>query len=224
MATPILIMGESGAGKSASLRNFTKDEISIFNVTNKKLPFKNDLPVINNAGYDTIAKMLAKASKKCYCIDDAGLNMAKENFARALETGYTKHTEMAKHFNDMLEFITSKLPDDIIVFIMMHTESTEDGKVKARTLGKMLDSNLGGGIEALFTIVLRAVKTEEGYKFVTGGEMASTAKAPMGMFPDKMIDNDAKLVDSIVRDYYGMALLTDKNTKTVDKNAKEKSE
>lgn len=221
MATPILIMGESGSGKSASLRNFTKEEISIFNVTNKRLPFKNDLPVINNAGYDIIAKMLAKASKKCYCIDDAGLNMSKENFARALEGGYTKHTEMAKHFNDMLEFITTKLPDDIIVFVMMHTETTDSGKIKARTLGKMLDSNLGGGIEALFTIVLRATKTEDGYKFITGGEMNSTAKAPMGMFTDKIIDNDAKLVDSLVREYYGIAPLTDKNTRVVDKKAKE---
>ena len=209
MGIPVLIMGASGSGKSASLRNFTKEEISVLNVTNKPLPFKNNLPTKNNATYDIIAESLANPNKKAYCIDDAVLNMTKENFSRALETGYTKFTEMAMHFYQMLEFIQTKVPDDVIVYIITHTE-TEDGKIHAKTLGKMLDSSLGGGIESLVTICLRATQTDGGYKFITGGELNSTAKSPMGMFETKEIENDLKIVDTAIREYYNLSPLNSK--------------
>lgn len=204
MGIPVIVMGASGSGKSTSLRNFKKDEISVLNTTTKPLPFRNDLPIKNNADYAVIADALSHATKKAYCIDDAVLNMTKENFGRALETGYTKFTEMAKHFYDMLEFIQTRLADDVIVYLMVHTDTTNDGKIHVKTIGKMLDDSLGGGLESLVTVCLRAVQTEQGYKFVTGGEMNSTAKSPMGMFEEQMIDNDLKLVDTTIREYYNM--------------------
>lgn len=203
MGIPVLIFGKSGAGKSTSLRNFTKEEISVLNVTNKKLPFRNDLPIKNNATYEEIAKALANPSKRAYVIDDAVLNMTKENFARSQEIGYSKFTEMAKHFFDMLEFITTQMSDEVIVYIICHEEE-ENGKVHAKTLGRMLDSNLGGGIESLVTVCLRAMQTENGYKFITGGDINSTAKSPMGLFDSNEIDNDLKFVDAKLREYYAM--------------------
>lgn len=225
MATAVLIMGESGSGKSASLRNFAPNEISVFNVTNKPLPFKQGktkIPKIDNATYADIANALANPSKRAYVIDDAGYLLSFEMFKRANETGYSKFTDMAKNFFDMLDFINTKLPNDIIVYITMHTEDdSEMHRVKVKTIGKMLDQNLK--IEGLFSIVLRAVQTEDGYKFVTRDDMVSTAKSPIGMWEEDMIDNDLKEVDRVIREYYDMKPLVD-NKPTTTKKTETKGE
>ena len=225
MATAVLIMGESGSGKSASLRNFSPNEISVFNVTNKPLPFKQGktkIPKIDNATYADIANALANPNKRAYVIDDAGYLLSFEMFKRANETGYSKFTDMAKNFFDMLDFINTKLPNDIIVYITMHTEDDpEMHRVKVKTIGKMLDQNLK--IEGLFSIVLRAVQTEDGYKFVTRDDMVSTAKSPIGMWEEDMIDNDLKAVDTTIREYYDMKPLVD-NKPTTTKKTETKGE
>lgn len=212
-------MGESGSGKSASLRNFAPNEISVFNVTSKPLPFKQGktkIPKIDNATYTDIANALAKPNKRAYVIDDAGYLLSFEMFKRANETGYGKFTDMAKNFFDMLDFINTQLPSDIIVYITMHTEDdSEMHKVKVKTIGKMLDQNLK--IEGLFSIVLRAVQTEDGYKFVTRDDMVSTAKSPIGMWEEDMIDNDLKAVDTTIREYYDMKPLVDNTPKSSSK-------
>ena len=219
MATAVLIMGESGSGKSASLRNFAPNEISVFNVTSKPLPFKQGktkIPKIDNATYTDIANALANPNKRAYVIDDAGYLLSFEMFKRANETGYSKFTDMAKNFFDMLDFINTKLPNDIIVYITMHTEDdSEMHRVKVKTIGKMLDQNLK--IEGLFSIVLRAVQTEDGYKFVTRDDMVSTAKSPIGMWEEDMIDNDLKAVDTTIREYYDMKPLVDNKATTTKK-------
>lgn len=218
-------MGESGSGKSASLRNFAPNEISVFNVTSKPLPFKQGktkIPKIDNATYTDIANALANPNKRAYVIDDAGYLLSFEMFKRANETGYSKFTDMAKNFFDMLDFINTKLPNDIIVYITMHTEDDpEMHRVKVKTIGKMLDQNLK--IEGLFSIVLRAVQTEDGYKFVTRDDMVSTAKSPIGMWEEDMIDNDLKEVDRTIREYYDMKPLVD-NKPTTTKKTEAKGE
>ena len=225
MATAVLIMGESGSGKSASLRNFAPNEISVFNVTSKPLPFKQGkakIPKIDNATYADIANALANPNKRAYVIDDAGYLLSFEMFKRANETGYSKFTDMAKNFFDMLDFINTKLPNDIIVYITMHTEDdSEMHKTKAKTIGKMIDQNLN--LEGLFTIVLRAMQTEEGYKFITRDDRVSTAKSPMGMFESDKIDNDLKEVDRIIREDYDMKPLVD-NKPTATKKTETKGE
>ena len=225
MATAVLIMGESGSGKSASLRNFAPNEISVFNVTSKPLPFKQGktkIPKIDNATYTDIANALANPNKRAYVIDDAGYLLSFEMFKRANETGYSKFTDMAKNFFDMLDFINTKLPNDIIVYITMHTEyDSEMHKTKAKTIGKMIDQNLN--LEGLFVIVLRAMQTEEGYKFITRDDRVSTAKSPMGMFESDKIDNDLKEVDRIIREYYDMKPLVD-NKPTTTKKTETKGE
>ena len=203
-------MGESGSGKSASLRNFAPNEISVFNVTSKPLPFKQGktkIPKIDNATYTDIANALANPNKRAYVIDDAG---------------YLLSFDMAKNFFDMLDFINTKLPNDIIVYITMHTEDDpEMHKTKAKTIGKMIDQNLN--LEGLFTIVLRAMQTEDGYKFITRDDRVSTAKSPMGMFESDKIDNDLKEVDRIIREYYDMKPLVD-NKPTTTKKTETKGE
>jgi len=218
MAKFVLIMGDSGSGKSTSFRNFKANEVSIFNVTNKDLPYKGKVAKIDNASYDDIAKHLANPTKRAYIIDDAGYLMVFESFARANETGFSKFTDMAKKFVDMLQFIATQVPDDVIVYITMHTEDDpEMHKIKAKTIGKMIDQQLK--LEGLFTIVLRAMQTEDGYKFITRDDNISTAKSPMGMFENDVIDNDLKAVDTIIREYYEMPPLVDEKPKTKTKKS-----
>lgn len=202
MGIPVMILGESASGKSSSLRNFTPEEVGVFNVAGKRLPFRNALPVANNAGYDAIAKGIRKAAKKAYVIDDSQYLLCFEMFDRAKEIGYQKFTDMAQHFYMLIQTILRDTPDDVIVYFLHHTELTADGKRKAKTIGKMLDEKLT--VEGLFTIVLICETDGERHWFTTQSDGTTTAKSPMGMFADREIDNDLKMVDKTIREYYNL--------------------
>lgn len=200
MGIPVLILGESGAGKSASLRNFSPEEVGVFNVAGKPLPFRKRLPTVDNATYASVYKGLNQPTRKAYVIDDSQYLMAFEELDRARETGYTKFTEMALNFSGLVRHIASRLPPDVIVYFLHHIERTDDGRIKAKTVGKMIDSKLT--LEGLFSIVLLCEATQEGHHFVTQSDGYTTAKSPMEMF-ETTIDNDLKMVDTTIRDYYG---------------------
>lgn len=201
MGIPILILGASGSGKSTSLRNFDPDEVGIFNVASKPLPFRKKLKVVNNATYSLITKVLANPQLKKYVIDDSQYLMAFESFDHAKETGYGKFTNMALNFRNLIDYVIKKTPDDVIVYFLHHTELTDDGKLKAKTLGKMLDNQLT--VEGLFSIVLLCQVEGSEHFFITNSDGSNPAKSPMEMF-DMKIDNDLKFVDKTIREYYEM--------------------
>ena len=210
MARIVMLYGESGSGKSASLRNFQPEEISVINITSKELPFKNKIPRIDNAEYEDIAKALMNPNKKCYVVDDCGYLLSQAALRRASEKGFDKWNEIAENFFRMLEFIIKDVPNDIIVYLVFHEEEGESGKIKAKTVGRMIDNTLF--LEGLFTIVIRSVQNERGYRFIVN-EPNSTTKAPIGMFPENEMDNDLKAVDTAIRDYYDMPPLEKFNKK-----------
>lgn len=199
MGVGVLILGESGSGKSTSMRNFRKGEVLVLNVAGKRLPFRGDLDMVNNATYDTIGKALMKQEYRSYVVDDSQYLLAFDMFSRAKETGYGKFTDIAVRFKNMLTYVSQRTPDDCIVYFLHHTETDENGKVKAKTVGKMLDNQLT--VEGLFSVVLMAQSDGTSYRFITQSDGATTAKSPMGMF-DREIDNDLKLVDQTIRDYW----------------------
>lgn len=201
MGIPVLILGESGSGKSCSLRNFEPDEVGIFNVAGKPLPFKKQLKKVNNATYTDIIKSLKLGNLKRYVIDDSQYLMAFEMFDRAKETGYNKFTDVALNFRGIVDHIIKNTPDDVIVYFLHHTETTETGKIKAKTSGKMLDNQLT--LEGLFSIVLLCKTDGQEHYFETQSDGYTTCKSPMDMFETK-IDNDLKAVDTIIREYYGL--------------------
>lgn len=201
MGMIVMVMGKSGSGKTASLRNFEEGEIGIFNVANKPLPFRKKLAQLNRANYETIKKALSKHTMKSYVIDDSQYLMSFEMFSRAKETGYQKFTDIALHFRDLLDYIIMELPEDIIVYFLHHSEETESGGIKAKTVGKMLDNQLT--IEGLYSIVLLAKTDGQRYYFETQSDGNTTAKSPLEMFETREIDNDLKFVDETIRNYYG---------------------
>ncbi|MEL4861508.1 hypothetical protein AAEU42_09710 [Pseudoflavonifractor phocaeensis] len=201
MGIPVLILGESGSGKSASLRSFSPDEVGVFNVASKPLPFRKPLKMVNSATYADIAKGLSAPKLKTYVIDDSQYLLAFEFFDRAQETGYNKFTDIALNFRNLIQFVITKTPPDRIVYFLHHTEKRDDGTLKAKTIGRMLDEKLT--VEGLFSIVLLCRSTKDRHYFVTQSEGYSTAKSPMDMFPPE-IDNDLKAVDDAIRAYYDL--------------------
>lgn len=200
MGIPVLILGESGTGKSASLRNFEPDDVSIFNVAAKPMPFRKKLPIKSTSDYNTICQGIAQSQKKAFVIDDSQYLLCFESFAKAKEIGYGKFTDMALHFYNLVQFVIRQTPPDVIVYFLHHTETDGNtGKVKAKTMGKMLDNQLT--LEGLFSIVLMAYTDGKKHTFITQSDGFTTAKSPMEMFPVE-IDNDLKAVDQAIREYY----------------------
>lgn len=204
MGVAVLILGESGSGKSASMRNFNSEDVRVLNVASKPFPFRNvnKLKKADKATYAMIKGAVSSGQSLSYVIDDAQYLMAFESFEKANETGYTKFTLMAKNYEEMLRYIQEDTSPDTIVYIMQHIDTDENGKVKAKTLGKMLDQQLT--IEGLFTIVLLAKADKKRHYFVTQSDGTNPCKSPMEMFDDIEIDNDLKMVDDTIREYYGL--------------------
>ena len=200
MGIPVLILGDSGSGKSTSLRNFEPSEIGIFNVASKPLPFRKKLPKVDGATYQDIERSLSAPKLKTYVIDDSQYLLAFEFFDRAKETGYNKFTDIALRFRNMIQFIITKTPPDVIVYLLHHTERTDDGHIKAKTIGRMLDEKLT--VEGLFSIVLMAQTDGKEHWFLTQNDGYSPVKTPMEMFTTEKIDNDLKAVDDTIRAYY----------------------
>ena len=200
MGIPVLILGESGSGKSTAMRNFDPNEVGIFNVASKPLPFRKKLPKIDNASYPIIMKSLSAPKLKRYVIDDSQYLLCFELFAKAKETGYNKFTDMALHFYNLIQTVIRETPPDVIVYFLHHIE-TSDGRSKAKTIGKMLDEKLT--LEGLFSIVLICQTDGLKHEFITQSDGTTTAKSPMEMFPPK-IDNDLKAVDETIRKYYDL--------------------
>ena len=200
MGIPVLICGESGSGKSASLRNFEPEEVSIFNVAAKPLPFRKKLPMKSTSDYGAIMDGIKKSQKKSFVIDDSQYLMCFESFARAKDAGFNKFTDFALHFYNLIQFVIKQTPPDVIVYFLHHTETDSNtNKVKAKTMGKMLDNQLT--LEGLFSIVLFCATDGKKHSFITQSDGFTTAKSPMEMFSD-VIDNDLKVVDSTIREYY----------------------
>ena len=194
-------MGPSGSGKTYSLKNFEPNEVSIFSVEKSRLPFQKKLPVMAHATYTEIEKVLSgELAKKSYVIDDSQYLLVNESFDRAKENGFSKWTDIALHFRNLIHFINHNLPDEVIVYFLHHSEEV-DGKIKAKTIGKLLDNQLT--IEGCFDVVLLAQMFDGQHCFITQSDGYTTAKSPEGMFNPR-IPNDLKAVDVAIRNYYGL--------------------
>lgn len=221
MGIPVMILGESGTGKSASLRNFKPEEVQVINVAGKPLPFKNKLPSQTTDSYGTIKGLLKHCGEqgfKTIVIDDSQYLMANEFMRRATERGYDKFTEIAQNMWELVNTVKS-LPNDTIVYFLTHLERDQNGNEKVKTIGKLLDEKIT--LEGMFTIVLKTNVTDGQYSFLTQNSGHDTVKSPIGLFPSYAIDNDLKYVDEKIRNYYEIGeFLSDEDIKDIDEAAK----
>lgn len=201
MAVLVMIYGQSGTGKSTSLRNFADDEVAVINVSGKPLPFRNKLKTYDTDSYAKISSALDKIERKSIVIDDATYLMVNEFMRTAKVTGYQKYTDMAFNFNSLVTK-ASQLANNKIVYFLGHSDLKDDGTEHFKTVGKMLDNYVT--VEGKFTIVLKTVVQDGKYYFSTHNSGQDTVKSPLGMFEDNYVDNDLKAVDAIIREYYGI--------------------
>lgn len=208
MATPVLIMGRSGSGKSASLRNVTETTF-VINVNRKPLPFKPNpnLKVMNCDEYLKIKAALKAAYEKGVknaVIDDAGYLMTGKFMAGHRQakgnSQFDLYNEIADNFYSLIRFVADDLPEDMIVAVTMHEEKNEMGESKPKTIGKLLDDKVC--VEGMFTIVLHAMKLDGKYVFATNTDGLDVTKSPIGMFDEAYIDNDLQSVFEHIRKYY----------------------
>lgn len=210
MGLPVLIMGDSGSGKTYSIKNFDASEVSVFSVEKSRLPFQKKLPLMPHAKYTDIMKTLSEPKKKAYVIDDSqyllvnalfdGMNNGTNNF--------DLYKKLAMDFRNLIHYINDSLPDDVIVYFLHHTETDKNtGKISAKTVGKMLSDVLT--VEGCFDIVLWARMDGLDHVFQTQTDGVCSCKSPEGMF-EKIIPNDCKAVDTAIRNYYGYTTTSSK--------------
>ena len=225
MAQGVLIIAESGAGKSTSIEMLDPKETFIINVANKPLPFKgwkkkytiwskDNLSgnMYDKANPENIEACLKYVSEKRpeiknIVIDDFQYMSSFEFFDKADEKGYEKFTKIGAHLARIAR-MPKDMREDLMIFFLTHAEEATDiegrRKFKAKTIGKMVDEKLT--LEGLFSIVLfgKVKKNKEGeirYVFETQTNGENTCKSPRGMFPTFEIANDLKLVSESIKDY-----------------------
>lgn len=211
MAAIVMVMGQSGTGKSTSLRNFKKGEASVINVSRKPLPFPCELNVANTGSYTTIKELLQKSQSKAIIIDDATYLIVNEYMSKANERGFDKYTNMAKNFWDLMNFCINEVAEDKVIYFMGHSEKGEDGREHFKTVGKMLDNTVVP--EGYCTVVLKTFVEDGHYYFTTHNNGYDTVKTPFGMFDEDKIENDLKAVDSRIRDYFKLDQKTNQTKK-----------
>ena len=202
MANIVLIIGDSGTGKSTSLRNFKDDEVFVINCAGKPLPFKNHFEQFTPA-YERLTKdvqtALKTTNKKVVVVDDAQYIMSFQYMRRIKENGWDKWNDIQGDFFNIIKD-AKNLPEDVVVYFLSHLQRDDAGHEKVKTMGKMLDEKIT--IEGLFTIVLKTAVNDGTYCFLTQNSGFDTVKSPLGMFPSYAIDNDLKYVDTKIRNYY----------------------
>lgn len=203
---PVLIIGKSGAGKSASLRALPQQGTVIVNVLGKALPFRSSLKTVLCDDYGKISLAIQRGNFERCVIDDAGYlitNQFMEGHAAqgAGNSVFALYNQMADEYWRLVRTI-QKAPGNNRVYLMMHEDKSDAGDVKPKTIGKLLDEKVC--LEGLFTICLRAMIVGGRHVFRTQSDGFDVAKSPMGMFAAEEIDNDLGQVDRAICEYYGI--------------------
>ena len=200
-SVPVLLIGQSGSGKSTSLRNFTKDEVAVVNVLGKPLPFKSDIKAPKCDDYASILKAIAGTKKKTIVIDDANYLITNEFMNKSTVKGFDKYNEMGNNFFNLINGIKN-IEGGKTVYLIMHEDTDENGNVKPKTIGKLLDDKVN--IQGMFTVCIRSMFDNGNYIFRLKTNGQDCVKTPFGMFENDTMENDLKEFDKVVREYYDL--------------------
>lgn len=200
-SVPVLLIGQSGSGKSTSLRNFTKDEVAVVNVLGKPLPFKSDIKAPKCDDYASILKAIAGTKKKTIVIDDSNYLITNEFMNKSSVKGFDKYNEMGNNFFNLINGIKN-IEGGKTVYLIMHEDTDENGNVKPKTIGKLLDDKVN--IQGMFTVCIRSMFDNGNYIFRLKTNGQDCVKTPFGMFDTDTMENDLKEFDKVIRDYYDL--------------------
>ena len=206
-SVPVLLLGQSGSGKSTSMRNFTKDEIAVINVLGKPLPFKSDIKAPKIDDYATILNQIKITKKKTIVIDDANYLITNEFMNKSSVKGFDKYNEMGNNFFNLINGIKN-IDGGKTVYLIMHEDTDENGNIKPKTIGKLLDDKVN--IQGMFTVCIRSMFDNGNYIFRLKTNGQDCVKTPFGMFENDTMENDLKEFDKVVREYYELDKVEEK--------------
>lgn len=213
MSKVIGIMGESGSGKTTSMRNLDPKSTYYIDCDKKGLSWKGWREQYNQENnnyyctdyvqivYQIIANVSEKAPHiKTIIIDTLNGLMVADEVRRMKEKGYDKWQDLAQCVWSLLDSLYS-FRDDLTIIVICHsqTQKEDDGYTftRIKTSGKKLDKL---SIETKLTTVLYAMGKDGKYVFKTHADN-STTKTPLGAFEDDEIDNDITIVLDALKDY-----------------------
>ena len=208
MSVISLILGNSGTGKTSSLRNFNAEDVLLIQPVKKPLPFrskgwkvrtKEGGNIFQTDSSAKICEVLARTKRKIIIIDDFQYVMANEFMRRSHEKSYDKFNDIARQAWDIITSAANLAPD-VRVYFLSHIESNDFGKEKAKTIGKMLDDKIT--VEGLFSTVLKTAVRDGEYFFTTKNSGNDTVKSPIDLFDKDLIDNDLAVIDNQIVEYY----------------------
>jgi hypothetical protein len=212
MSIATLILGQSGTGKSTSLRNLNPQHVLLIQVIKKPLPFRSpnwtyitpdnkqgSILVSDNPQF--IINVINGSKRPIIIIDDFQYVMANEFMRRSTEKSFDKFTEIGRNAWDVFNAAINA-HDHKRVYLLSHTEEDNQGKTKIKTIGKMLDEKIT--LEGMVTICLQTSVINEQYIFQTKNNGNSTVKAPMGLFEEDHLENDLNEVDMAICEYYNI--------------------
>ena len=208
MGENIIIYGKSGSGKSRSLKNFGPEDIYLINVIGKRLPFRGGFKYVSKTdSLETIKAGLKRMPVKTAVIDDAGylmtnMFMAGHATPKKGSSSFDLYNDIADGFWGLLSFVKTELPEDVLVFYLLHEDTNDYGETRLRTIGKLLNDKVC--IEGMATVVLRCMSEGTNHFFRTQSDGMDISKSPEGMFDDLKIDNDLKGVESAIRSYWNL--------------------
>lgn len=212
MSYATLVLGESGTGKTCSLRNLDPKNTLLIQPVRKPLPFRstgwkeikakgdgNNILVCSNP--QAIINCMKASPFDVIVVDDWQYILASMYMAARNVKGFDKFTEIGGAGFDIAK-AASELGENKRVYVLAHTTSDEFGNTRIKTLGKLLDDKIV--VEGMFTTVLRTHVENGRYLFSTQNSGSDTVKSPMGMFSEQYIENDLAAIDRVICDYYGI--------------------
>lgn len=201
MSRLVFILGDSGSGKSTSLRNLKKADVSVLSITGKELPFKTDIKVNATRSYEDVRKWINGVDKPIMVLDDANYLMSNFEFATINESGYGKFARNALGMVQVFDAMISKQSDQTF-YVMAHTDKDpETGQLSFKTTGKMVSEKYNPS--GVTNIVLESMFDADSEEFVFRTKADGRGvKSPLGMFKEPMVPNDLKEVNKIITEFY----------------------
>lgn len=209
MAITSLIIGDSGTGKSTSLRNLDPSETFLINVIDKLLPIRGGAKLyapLSPDGmtgnyyvtddYSAISRVIKlindkRPDIKNLVIDDFQYIMGNEFMRRATEKSWDKFTEIGQHADHIImQLLHSRA--DLFAFVLSHNVVKDDGTSTLLTLGKILDDKIK--LIGKFSAICHTKIVDEKYYFLTHNDGYHVARMPFAMEIEKLIPNDLALL------------------------------
>lgn len=215
MSHVICIAGESGTGKTTSMRNLDPNTTLYIDCDKKGLSWKGwkqqfsgekknylvtDFPQVALQALRKVNEQDSMKHIRVVVVDTLNGLMVADEMRRTKEKGYDKWQDLAQSIYDLVDYSLT-MRDDVTVVFVAHTQTDHDDNgymfTRIKTSGRKLDKIT---LESKFSTVLISKCIDGRYVFETQANF-STAKSPMGAFTEKEIDNDITAVIEALKDY-----------------------